>query len=115
MVLNGYELTENRARDYLATRPYYVYQLQVMAPRNGPIRSWDDLTRPGPEGRPWKVGVLVNSAGDIYANENGGPAPRGRPLRRRDRRDDRRTATASAMPLSKTSPRPFSTASASPS
>ena len=49
MVVNGYEWTESRAREYLATRPYYVYQLQVMAPRNGPIRSWGDLQAPSPE------------------------------------------------------------------
>jgi polar amino acid transport system substrate-binding protein len=73
LVINGYELTESRARDYLATRPYYVYQLQLIAPRDGPLRSWDDLARPCSKGRRWRVGVLVNSAGDIYAEKTGGP------------------------------------------
>ena len=43
-------LTELRARDYLATRPYYVYQLQLMARRGGPIRAWADLKSPKPGG-----------------------------------------------------------------
>jgi polar amino acid transport system substrate-binding protein len=72
LVINGYEWTESRARDYLATRPYYVYQLQLMALRGGPLRSWDDVTRPGPEGRRWRVGVLVSSAADTFASESGG-------------------------------------------
>ena len=72
MVVNGYEWTENRARAFLATRPYYVYQLQVMAPRNGPIRSWDDLRQPRPGGRRWRVGVLTSSAADTFAREQGG-------------------------------------------
>ena len=49
-VVNGYELTEARARDYLATRPYYVYQLQLMARRGGPVRSLGRL-RPAPARR----------------------------------------------------------------
>jgi polar amino acid transport system substrate-binding protein len=72
VVVNGYEWTENRARNYLATRPYYVYQLQVMAPRHGPIRSWDDLRKPGPGGRRWRLGVLASSAADGFAREQGG-------------------------------------------
>jgi polar amino acid transport system substrate-binding protein len=72
MVVNGYEWTENRARTFLATRPYYVYQFQVMAPRRGPIQSWDDLRRPGPGGRRWRLGVLASSAADSFAREQGG-------------------------------------------
>jgi polar amino acid transport system substrate-binding protein len=72
LVINGYEWTESRAQDYLATRPYYVYQLQLMAPRGGLIGSWDDLARPKPDGKRWRIGVLVNSAGDFFANESGG-------------------------------------------
>ncbi|MDR3639297.1 MAG: ABC transporter substrate-binding protein/permease [Isosphaeraceae bacterium] len=70
-VVNGYEWTETRARDYLATRPYYVYQLQLLARKGGPIGSWKDLTKPNPRGRPWTVGVLVSSAADTFANEQG--------------------------------------------
>jgi polar amino acid transport system substrate-binding protein len=72
-VINGYEWTEQRARDYLATRPYYVYQLQLMARRGSPIRSWADLKAPRPGGGAWTVGVLVGSAGDTFADEQGGP------------------------------------------
>src|SRR5207302_1580193 len=35
LVINGYEWTETRSRNYIASRPYYVYQLQLLAPRNG--------------------------------------------------------------------------------
>jgi polar amino acid transport system substrate-binding protein len=73
VVINGYEWTEPRALAYLATRPYYVYQLQLMARRGGPIRSWDDLKKPKPGGGRWTVGVLVASAADTFAAEHGGP------------------------------------------
>ena len=43
LVINGYEWTEQRARDYLATRPYYVYQLQLMVRRG---RAGPELGRP---------------------------------------------------------------------
>jgi polar amino acid transport system substrate-binding protein len=72
-VINGYEWTDQRARDYLATRPYYVYQLQLMARRGGAIRSWSDLKRSKPGGGTWTVGVLVGSAADTFAAEQGGP------------------------------------------
>ena len=72
-VINGYEWTETRAREFAATRPYYVYQLQLMVPRTSPLRSWADLKQPRPDGRAWTVGVLVGSAGDTYAAEQGGP------------------------------------------
>jgi polar amino acid transport system substrate-binding protein len=70
-VMNGYEWTERRAHDYLATRPYYVYQLQLMVRRGSPIRRWGDLKNPKPGGGQWTVGVLVGSAGDTFAAEEG--------------------------------------------
>jgi polar amino acid transport system substrate-binding protein len=73
LVINGYELTEAHARDYLATRPYYVYQLQLMARRGGAIRAWADLKRKKPGGGRWTVGVLTSSAADTFATEQGGP------------------------------------------
>lgn len=73
LVCNGYEWTETRARDYLATRPYYVYQLQLMARRGSSYRSWADLKQPKPGGGRWTVGVLVASAADTFAAEQGGP------------------------------------------
>jgi polar amino acid transport system substrate-binding protein len=72
VVVNGYEWTELRVRDYLATRPYYVYQLQLMVPRGSPIRKWDDLKRPRPGGGRWTVGVLAGSAADTFTAEQGG-------------------------------------------
>jgi polar amino acid transport system substrate-binding protein len=71
LVLNGYEWSPHRARDYLATRPYYVFQLQVMATRGGPVRSWDDLRAPKPGGGKWRVGVLGGSAADTFAQQEG--------------------------------------------
>jgi polar amino acid transport system substrate-binding protein len=68
-VVNGYELTAARSREYLATRPYYVYQLQLMALRDGPVRSWADFELPRPGGGPWKVGVMGMSAADAYAQK----------------------------------------------
>jgi polar amino acid transport system substrate-binding protein len=73
LVCNGYEWTETRARDYLATRPYYVYQLQLLARRGSTIRSWADLKQSKPGGGAWTVGVLVASAADTFADEQGGP------------------------------------------
>lgn len=67
VVVNGYELTERRARGYLATRPYYVFQLQLLALPGGPVHSLADFTLPKPGGGPWQVGVLGNSAADTYA------------------------------------------------
>jgi polar amino acid transport system permease protein/polar amino acid transport system substrate-binding protein len=73
LVINGYEWTQAHGRDYLATRPYYVYQLQLMTQRGGRIRSWSDLKHEKPGGGRWKVGVLVSSAADTFATEDGGP------------------------------------------
>jgi polar amino acid transport system substrate-binding protein len=68
VVVNGYEWTPGRAEDYLATRPYYIYQLQLMGPKGTPVRSWDDLKRPRPDGSPWTVAVLTASAADDFAH-----------------------------------------------
>jgi polar amino acid transport system substrate-binding protein len=72
IVMNGYEWTETHGRDYLATRPYYVYQLQLIARRGSSIRSWADLKQSKPGGGRWKVGVLTSSAADTFATEHGG-------------------------------------------
>lgn len=72
LVINGYEWTEARRRDHSATRPYYVYQLQLMGRKGGSTTSFGDLSRPRPDGRPWTVGVLVGSAGDAFAHEHAG-------------------------------------------
>jgi polar amino acid transport system substrate-binding protein len=69
VVCNGFELTDERQSQYLATRPYFVYQLQLVGKRGGSLRSWDDFRKPGPRGRPWRVAVLTNSVADRYVHE----------------------------------------------
>jgi polar amino acid transport system substrate-binding protein len=69
VVCNGFELTDERQARYLATRPYFVYQLQLVGKRGGRLRSWDDFRRPRPDGRPWRVAVLTNSVADRYVHE----------------------------------------------
>ena len=73
LVINGYEWTAVHGRKYLATRPYYVYQLQLMVRRGGPIKDWGDLKHEKPGGGRWKVGVLGGSAADTFATDEGGP------------------------------------------
>ncbi len=58
LVLNGYEWTPDRALAMEATAPYYVYALQLLARKGGPVRSWEDLRRGGPH----RVGCLTASA-----------------------------------------------------
>jgi polar amino acid transport system substrate-binding protein len=72
-VVNGYEWTEQRARDYLATRPYYVYQFQLIVRRDSPITAWCDVKGPKPGGGLWTVAVLGGSAADTFADEKGVP------------------------------------------
>ncbi|WP_337173843.1 ABC transporter permease subunit [Paludisphaera sp.] len=76
VVVNGYEWTPERAEDYLATRPYYIYQLQLMGPKGTPAGSWDDLGRPKPDGSPWTVAVLTASAADDFAHDSDAGAVR---------------------------------------
>ncbi|GAC1463883.1 MAG: ABC transporter substrate-binding protein/permease [Isosphaeraceae bacterium] len=69
LVINGYEWTETRAQNFIATRPYYVYRLQLMTRRGGPIRSLDDLRRPGAGGGKWKVAVLAASGAERFLSQ----------------------------------------------
>lgn len=69
LVMNGYEWTETRAQSYLPTRPYYVYQLQLMAQRGGRLGSWADVGRARPGGGRWRIGVLTSSAADAFARQ----------------------------------------------
>jgi polar amino acid transport system substrate-binding protein len=60
IVLNGYELQDELTRQYAATRPYYVYRLQLVAHRdNADLKDWGDL--PGKS-----VGVLNGSVAHKY-------------------------------------------------
>ncbi len=69
VAVNGMEWTEDRAEQYLATRPYYVYQLQMMGLRGSSPRSWEDFRRPKPSGSRWRIGVLTNSVADRFMHE----------------------------------------------
>ena len=67
VVLNGYEWTPARIRDHLASRPYYVYQLQLLAPKAGSISSWSAVQSAGRLGKKPRIGVLSGSASDDFA------------------------------------------------
>jgi polar amino acid transport system substrate-binding protein len=73
VVVNGYEWTALRAQRYLATRPYFAYQFQLIARRDGPVHCWADLRMPKPGGGPWRVAVLMGSASFKTAEDLGGP------------------------------------------
>lgn len=66
IVLNGYELRDDLTKDYAATRPYYVYRLQLMAHKdNDALMTWADLGSPD-NGRKRGVGVLGGSVAHEY-------------------------------------------------
>ncbi len=71
VALNGFELTPERQRDYLCTRPYYLYGLQLMARRDQPPQSWDEVRTP-PAGKVWRAGALGGSAAETYLKQLGG-------------------------------------------
>ncbi|MBI3466595.1 MAG: transporter substrate-binding domain-containing protein [Planctomycetes bacterium] len=69
IVMNGYELTPARAGLMLATHPYYIYEMVLLAPRDHlRLKSWDDLRRKPGQPRA-KVGVLVSSAAHTYLEQ----------------------------------------------
>jgi ABC-type amino acid transport substrate-binding protein len=42
LALNGYEFSPERARDYLSSLPYYVYELGLCVRKdNADTQSWD--------------------------------------------------------------------------
>ncbi|MFM7107351.1 MAG: ABC transporter permease subunit [Planctomycetaceae bacterium] len=62
-VINGFELTPERKRDYGCSRPYFAYALQLVGRRGDAPTSVADLARSRPAGR-WRVGVLTGSAAE---------------------------------------------------
>src|SRR5438105_1107536 len=69
VIVNGYERTRARRASMLATLPYYIYELQLIARRDDPsIRSWDDLKRADNRRKP-RIGVLLGSGADTYVRE----------------------------------------------
>ncbi|MDX1963056.1 MAG: ABC transporter permease subunit, partial [Pirellulales bacterium] len=67
LVLNGYELTPDRQRDYLCSRPYYMYGLQLMARKSLAESSWEELKA---SGKKYTAGVLVGSAAAQYLQKS---------------------------------------------
>ncbi len=72
VVLNGYELTPERAAAMEASKPYYYYGLQLMVRLGGPVDGFSDLSRPGPHGGKWRIGVLTGSAAETTARRQFG-------------------------------------------
>jgi polar amino acid transport system substrate-binding protein len=65
IIVNGYELTEPRLTKMIATIPYYIYELQLMARRDdASIRSWKDLKAAGPPRK--TIGVLGSTVAQNY-------------------------------------------------
>src|SRR5262249_33395559 len=69
LALNGFERTLTRLRDYLCTRPYYAFGLQLMANHDGPLKSWKQLKSAKPDGGSWRIGVLGGSEAETYLHE----------------------------------------------
>lgn len=72
VTINGYEYTPDRAHQYLASRPYYIYELTLTVKRDSAVKDWDQFRKPKPGGGRWKIGVLETSAADRYATEQFG-------------------------------------------
>lgn len=69
VVLNGYELTPEREAVLEASKPYYVYALQLLVKRGSSIDGFAGLEqKPGA-----KVGVLGGSAAESLVTERVGP------------------------------------------
>lgn len=66
VILNGYEWMPSRLDVMDATIPYYVYALQLLARKDGDVRSWADL---GARGVRRRVGALAGSAAERYLTE----------------------------------------------
>lgn len=64
-IVNGFELTKPKLRDFHATLPYYIYELQLIGRSDdATTSSWDDLRKPGSKK---KIGVLGGSAAEDYS------------------------------------------------
>lgn len=71
IVLNGYELSAERSEVMTASKPYYVYGLQLLV-RSGSALDWSALGKPtDPKLR---IGVLTGSAADTLATDSLGAA-----------------------------------------
>jgi polar amino acid transport system substrate-binding protein len=66
LVLNGYEWSDKRDREFASTIPYYIYKVQLIVRKDDrSIQSWDDLrSRKGSAKK--KVGVLQGTMAQRY-------------------------------------------------
>jgi polar amino acid transport system substrate-binding protein len=70
IILNGYEWTAERAAQMLASRPYYIYELQLLARQNDDrITSWESLRKLTATKRP-SISVLGGSSCATYLREH---------------------------------------------
>jgi polar amino acid transport system substrate-binding protein len=70
IVLNGYEWSPARADQYATSRPYYIYELQLLARKDdAALNEWDDLETLE-NGDKRRVVVLGGSAAEAYVNEH---------------------------------------------
>ena len=73
IALNGYEYTQQRAAHFLASQPYYIFELGLCAKHNGSeVKSWDSLREPSADRRKLRVGVLESSTADRFVTERYG-------------------------------------------
>ena len=68
LALNGFELKPVIARDYLTTRAYYSFGLQLTSKAGGEFPTWDEVRRIG-KNRKVRIGVLGTSAAEQYVKE----------------------------------------------
>lgn len=67
VALNGYEYSDERAARYLASLPYYIYELGLCANRDAKtVTSWESLEQPLDGGVQRRIGVLGGSTADRY-------------------------------------------------
>src|SRR5437879_1260645 len=73
LALNGYEFTVERGSRYLASLPYYIYELALCArSADSELKSWESLREPNNDGHKKRVGVLESSSADRYVTERFG-------------------------------------------
>jgi polar amino acid transport system substrate-binding protein len=70
LILNGYEWTPERAARMLASKPYYIYELQLLARQSdNRITSWESLRKLATTKRP-TISVLGGSSCAAYLREH---------------------------------------------
>jgi len=76
IIVNGYELTSQHLQQgMIATLPYYVYELQLIARKDDTtLQSWEDLNKRRPDGSKPRVGMLSGTAAEKYVKERFGAA-----------------------------------------